>query len=410
MHARLLPALQLALACIAMLATLPGRSFGIGLITEPLIADLDLSRAAFGAMNFIATIVGASLAVLCGWLIDRFGLRLITAATTILLGGAVILFSGVTAAAMLLVLLTLVRGLGQSALSTASMTIIGKWFTSRLSIAMAIFSIVIAIGFASLFSLKGFIEHESIGWRTTWMWVGISIVACGAIFAMLLRRAPARTHDGSKLDPRSPTPALPESRSLSFALRTPAFWALAIGSALFNLIIAGVTLWSESILEQLGFPVEVYQMWGAAFLLAGVTGSFITGWLARRLPIGKLMGAALFLLAIVMATYPFLTSEVLVAAHAALLGATGGMITVLFFTAWATMFGRAHLGRIQGTAQVLAVIASATGPFVLAGSFERFGSYDLAFFALAPISLALAVFAWLVRLPGALEGQKVEEA
>lgn len=41
-------------AAIAMVATLPARSVGIGLITEPLLQDLNLQRVSFGQMTFWA--------------------------------------------------------------------------------------------------------------------------------------------------------------------------------------------------------------------------------------------------------------------------------------------------------------------------------------------------------------------
>lgn len=66
---------NLAFAAIAMIATLPGRSVGIGLITEPLLKDLTLSRVVFGEMNFWATLIGASFNLICGPAIDRFGVR-----------------------------------------------------------------------------------------------------------------------------------------------------------------------------------------------------------------------------------------------------------------------------------------------------------------------------------------------
>ena len=73
----------LIFAAVAMVATLPGRSVGIGLITEPLIADLGISRLDFAGMNFWATIFGALFNLICGVTIDRFGVRAVV--TSVLL-------------------------------------------------------------------------------------------------------------------------------------------------------------------------------------------------------------------------------------------------------------------------------------------------------------------------------------
>src|SRR5215208_3989157 len=64
-----------AAAALAMVATLPGRTMGLGLVTEPLLHDLGLSRTTYGAINFWATLVGAGFGLLGGRLLDRFGAR-----------------------------------------------------------------------------------------------------------------------------------------------------------------------------------------------------------------------------------------------------------------------------------------------------------------------------------------------
>ena len=74
-------------------------------------------------------------------------------------------------------------------------------------------------------------------------------------------------------------------------------------------------------------------------------------------------------------------------------------MSVVFFTAFGKVFGRPHLGKIQGAAQVLTVFASASGPWILASVFENTGSYSPAFTAIAlPIAL-VAIAAWFVRIP-----------
>ena len=50
---------NLALAALAMVGTLPGRTQGLGLITEPLFADLQIGRVAFARINLWATLAGA---------------------------------------------------------------------------------------------------------------------------------------------------------------------------------------------------------------------------------------------------------------------------------------------------------------------------------------------------------------
>src|SRR5262245_43440620 len=80
---------QVVLAATLMLATLPGRTQGLGLVTEPLLADLRLDRLTFANLNLWTTLIGALSCFPAGWAIDRFGLRWVTAAITLFLGLAV---------------------------------------------------------------------------------------------------------------------------------------------------------------------------------------------------------------------------------------------------------------------------------------------------------------------------------
>jgi hypothetical protein len=73
----------------------------------------------------------------------------------------------------------------------------------------------------------------------------------------------------------------------------------------------------------------------------------------------------------------------------------------VFFAFWGHAYGRAHLGRIQGVAQALTVLASAVGPLLLA-RVAAVGSYANAFYALAVFVFALGVWAWFVPAPSSL--------
>ena len=72
---------------------------------------------------------------------------------------------------------------------------------------------------------------------------------------------------------------------------------------------------------------------------------------------------------------PHITAAWQVYGWAACMGIGGGFVTVLFFTVWPRVFGRRQLGRIQGAAQAMTVVASAVGPLLLAWCVERTGAY-----------------------------------
>jgi hypothetical protein len=69
--------INLIVAALAMVGTLPGRTQGLGLITEPLLRDLQIDRITFAHMNLWATLIGSLFAIGIGRFIDRLGSRVV---------------------------------------------------------------------------------------------------------------------------------------------------------------------------------------------------------------------------------------------------------------------------------------------------------------------------------------------
>ncbi len=388
----------LIFAAAAMVATLPGRSVGIGLITEPLIADLGISRLDFAGMNFWATVFGALFNLICGVSIDRFGVRAVVTAVLFVLSLVVLGFSQMTGAGFLLLLLILMRGVGQSALSVVSLTMVGKWFVRRLSVAMGIFAVLMSLGFVVAIVVAGDVVLNR-GWRVMWSGLGWILMVLAGLSLLFVRRDPEAVGLDTEVVKGDEAQEPVIGFTLVQALMTPAFYVFAIGSALYNLVIAGVMLFNQSILGELGFDETVFQYAMAVFMATGLLGNFTAGWAARRWSLGKLMTVAMLAVGLYLLLFPQLKTPGQALTHAGLLGFSGGVVSVIFFTAWADIFGRLHLGKIQGAAQVFAVLASATGPWFIESVFSSAGTYAPAFYALAPAVLIVAVFAYFVYIP-----------
>jgi hypothetical protein len=76
-----------------MVATLPGRTQGLGLITEPLLQSMAIDRLSYAAVNFWATLIGAMFCLPCGKLIDTFGSRVVLTGVILALGVTVVTMS-----------------------------------------------------------------------------------------------------------------------------------------------------------------------------------------------------------------------------------------------------------------------------------------------------------------------------
>jgi MFS family permease len=382
--------LNVVVAAVIMLATLPGRTQGLGLITEPMLRDLHVDRVAYAAVNLWATIIGAAICLPIGSLFDRAGLRGTTAVLTALLAAVVWMMStlaGGIAALFVLVLAT--RALGQSALSVSSITAVGKSFDRRVGVAMGVYSVLITVFFAAAFTAVGTWVRVA-GWRIAWGRVAIGLLVIAAPAALLFRESGAvkadETGSGGGL-------------TLGQALGMPAFWIFAGATALFGLVSSGLGLFNEAVLAERGFDQQTYVAFLAATAIVGLAGQMACGWLTLVWPMPRLLGLAMFLYAAGLAGLPLMSTRTQLWGVAALVGLSGGMVSVIFFAVWRRAFGAIQLGRIQGAAQMLTVLASAIGPLIFAQSASRTGSYFTALWVLTPCVVASGIAALFVRLP-----------
>lgn len=384
--------LNVVVAAVIMLATLPGRTQGLGLITEPMLKDLQLDRVAYANINLWATLLGAAICLPIGRVLDNLGLRVATVALTLLLAAVVWLMGTLTGGVLALFVLVLAtRALGQSALSVASITAVGKSFDRNIGVAMGVYSVLLSVFFAAAFVAVGNSVRIS-GWRTAWIQVAYGLILFAAPITLLLRERPGNTSadrgDGDR-----------GGMSLAAALRTPAFWVFGGATSLFGLVSSGLGLFNEAVLAERGFDQQTYVRFLAGTSIIALVGQLTCGWLTLRWSMQRLLGLAMFIYAAALGALPLLTTLSQLWVFATLIGLSGGMITVMFFAVWRRAFGAAHLGRIQGAAQTLTVLASAIGPLIFAKSAELTGSYFPAVWTLAPCVLLLGLAAFRVSLP-----------
>jgi MFS family permease len=397
---------MVAVAALAMVATLPGRTHGLGMITERLLIDpaFGLDRVGYGTLNLWATLLGALFCLPCGRLIDRWGVRAVLTGVALALAAVVLLMTRLTGVAWLFVAVLLTRGLGQSALSVVSLAIVGKWFVRRLGVAMGTFSVIMAVGFMAAFQFGRL--FRAADWRTLWGGMGaVLLLGLAPLAYLLVRDDPEGC--GLPADGQSEAIEPPAvGHTLGQALRTPAFWVFGVASSLYGLIASGISLFNESILQERGFGTSTY--YHVATLTTGIAlaSNFLGGWLAGRWPIGRLLGAAMVVLAAALVGLPQVRNEMHLFLYALAMGTAGGIVTVVFFTVWGHAFGRAHLGNVQGAAQMLTVLASAVGPLLLAECKHHTGSYTLMFYALAAVAAVLGPCAWWVPVPRPAEPEK----
>jgi MFS family permease len=384
---------NVVVAAVVMLATLPGRTQGLGLITEPLLADLRLDRIAYANINLWATLIGAAICLPIGRVIDRVGLRWTTAALTAVLALVVWRMSVLTGGvAALFVMVLLTRAIGQSALSVASITAVGKSFGARVGMAMGVYSVLLSVLFAVAFVAIG-ASVRTGGWRLAWLQVAVALAFVVTPMVVLFMQEPGVQRSAAASSAEAST-----GLTLAAALRTPAFWVFAGATSLFGLVSSGLGLFNEAVLAERGFNQETYHTFLAASAVIALVGQFGCGWLTIRWPMQRLLAIAMFVYALALVALPLISTLTELWMFAALIGLSGGMVTVIFFAIW-RRFGSRHLGRIQGAAQMLTVLASAIGPLLFAQCAAITGSYAPILWILAPSVLLIGLAGLRVAVP-----------
>ncbi len=190
----------------------------------------------------------------------------------------------------LFVLVLLTRAIGQSALSVASITAVGKSFGSRVGMAMGVYSVLLSVFFAAAFVAIG-ASVRTGGWRLAWLQVAVGLAFVVTPMVVLFMREPAAPQR---------TAAATEAATgltLAAALRTPAFWVFAGATSLFGLVSSGLGLFNEAVLAERGFNQQTYHTFLAASAIIALVGQFGCGWLTLRWSMQRLLGLAMFIYA-----------------------------------------------------------------------------------------------------------------
>jgi MFS family permease len=385
------------IGAVAMAATYPGRTHGLGMVTEPLLKDFQLStddgRVLFATINFWATLIGSLFCIPIGWLFDRFDRQWVLAANLTLLGAVVTGMSQVTSLWALAIAITLTRGLGQSALSVVSITIVAKSFSAqRLGLAMAWYAVLSAPFHLALIQGVGWaFTFEDVSWRTIWAGIGVSLVALST--SALLLRPSCYSTEGKKLSVNN------DGFTLGQALRTPAFWTFSLTISLWGMIYAGVALFNEDIFRERGFERSLYFNVLAEVTIVAIFSKFFFGWLVNYIPLNRLLAACLFVTSLSLVGLTQATQVWHAYVYGVGLGIASGAVALLFFATWGKLYGNRELGRIQGVAQMLSVFASAAGPVIFSASKRATTSYTSVFLLLAIFMFAMAIVAMFTALP-----------
>ena len=202
-------------------------------------------------------------------------------------------------------MILLTRGLGQSALSVASLALIGKSTGRNVGLAYGVYSFVVAVGFMAAFKVaKLFPESE---WRILWAAMGWALIAFAAAVPFVVHSSLLAKEETAAAEPSAPSAPI-EGHTLGQALRTRTFWVFALATSFYGAVASGLSLFNQFILEERGFDRGVFLEISAMMPLIGLAANLATGWLATRWPMGRLLAASMISL-VALSLFPYVQTS-----------------------------------------------------------------------------------------------------
>ncbi|MEV7756792.1 MFS transporter [Microbacterium sp. NPDC089180] len=381
-------------AAVLSVMTAPGQTAGLSVFTDPLIAELGISRTGISLAYLLGTLTGALAQPLVGRALDRWGVRRATIAIALFFASVLVGLSFAAEFIGLAAGYVGVRMAGQGALSLAATTAVAHHVTHRRGLALGISS---AIGSAGIslapIGLERLIASTDI--HAAWRIEALLVLLIVTPLAFLLpRRAPRHKKTGSEAPVTSAT-----VWTTGAATRTGMFWVIAAALAAAGMLSTALAFHQVAVLADQGLSATEAA---ANFLPQTVTGLLTTlaiGALIDRYHPRLFLAGSMVTLAGALVMLPFVSPGWSAVAYGLVLGAAGGALRGLEAAAYTRYYGTTHIGSIRGIAVGINLASTAIGPIALSIGHDLTGTFTVPAVVFATIPLAVAVAAVFVREP-----------
>lgn len=346
------------------------------------------------------------LGPLQGWLVDRFGPRIILTIGTLIFGLGFFAFSMVNSIPSYFVAFILIA-LGSSLGGFATLMVsLVNWFDRHRAKAVAWSQIGFSLGGLSVPIV--ILGLEAWGWRTMAIVSGLMVLLIAGPLVQLVRHRPDEIgevpdgliiqDDGAHAEHQDYVPQV--SFTWQEAVREPSFWLISLGHGLSLLTVSSML---AHLIPHLITSLE-YSKVAAGVVFSFMTGVqliglFLGGYLGDRmnkrlLCVLCMLGHFIGLLAVTYATnYWWLA--VFVIFHGLGWGIRGPQMVALR----ADYFGPKSFGTIMGISSLIVMIGMTAGPIICGVMYDIHGDYQLAFTSMAFVSLTGSLCFWAARPP-----------
>ena len=392
-------------AALTLFVSGPGQTFAISLFVDPLIDEFDWSRTTVSGLYMAGSLTAAGAMFGVGWLLDRFGARVMLTGVGLLMGLAALWMSAVSNQFELYLGFAALRLLGQGSLTLIPTALVAVWFVRRRGKATALAGLGMMVGQVTFPPLIHLLI-SNYDWRGAW--VGLSIVIWVTLLpvaVLLVRRSPESIGlrpDGDP-PPEGADVASGEDGasdwSLRCAMRERTFWLLLAASSSQSVISTALIFHQVDVLGTRGVGAGASAAVLSVMGPASFAGVMVAGFLADRYPNRYLLAFSQLLLMSAMVLVMFLNEPWHALVYGAIVGLAIGFTVTLSAVIWPNYYGRRYLGSIRGIATTVMVASAAFGPLSLSLGFDLTGSYTTVLGVALVLPAACGVMAYAAAPP-----------
>jgi MFS family permease len=385
-------------ACVLISVYCAGvASYSFTALIEPIVVEFHWSYA---LVSFAASIRGLEsglLAPLVGFLFDRWGPRKLIFAGATIMGVGFLLLSRTSSLAMFYGSYILISTAISAGVGVVPMTVAGNWFRKRVSLATGIVVSGVAAGGIMVPLVTWVIDTYQ--WRAAMIVFGLGAWAIMFPLALVVRHRPEQygyLPDGEINEEVTvgevQTVARYEDVDLSArqALKSRAFWHISLGM-LCNFIIS-ITILTHVMpyLGSIGIPRATSGLVAGVLPVMTITGRLSVGWFGDKFDKRWVTASGMALLALSLFMYGCvdIVGTWLLMLFVVLYGIGYGSQAPMSIALLREYFGRARLGTILGLATGVAYTGSLVGAPIAGWVYDNYGSYQVAWFALAGLAIA----------------------
>lgn len=382
----------------------------LGLFIKPMRDEMDIGTSIFGWAQTARIIGFAASGWLIGRLIDKHGARLLLALAGVFAGGAMFALANVQAGWQIVIVFFVVGATGiQGGGGSLFMSVpLSNWFMRKRGKAMSVAFIGMPIGIF-IFSPLSQLLIDEVGWRDTWLILGVGAAVAIVLVALLIvRRRPQDMGlyiDGVEPIPQAATspaaghaPAFVDTVSWTRqeALRSTTFWRLTAVDGLRMLAMSSVGIFRVPFfIDDKGLDAHVVAFSLSAEAVFAVLVSLPTGWAVDRYQ-PRYVAAVSTVLMIAGFLLTMTASSILhVFAATSVFGLGIASFIICQNSVWPAYFGHANIGGIRGASTPLMLVFAAVGAPLTGMSRDWTGSFVYAW-SIGTVCLVIALALLLV--------------